>query len=126
MNIGSIALTRVVRRQIKLKFNNFASARILVHSEIELEAGNGCHSEPSHISVADRRASDVAPFSGLISSIPPAVENLPRRESGGKPSRSYIRRISARGMGAQSEHARHLATLQKAERDLVIVSFCFL
>ncbi|KAM0753665.1 hypothetical protein T439DRAFT_160529 [Meredithblackwellia eburnea MCA 4105] len=128
VNVGSVALTRVVRKQIKLKFDNFASSRVVGDFEWNetFVASHGGSSSFRRESDTTRRDShnNGSNWGGstMYHGSNQSNSQVPRRESRNSVSRSNIRKMSVAGLGAQSEHARQLATLQKAERDLVIIS----
>ncbi|KAI5479794.1 starch phosphorylase, glycosyltransferase family 35 protein [Pseudohyphozyma bogoriensis] len=101
VNFGSIALTRIVRGQIKQKFE-------------QLQKSESQWTQESIVSIPadDRRRSSAGQSGG-------------RRESAngtGTRSRNNIRNMSRDGIGSQVAQARQIMLLQKAERDLVVIS----
>lgn len=103
LNISSIALARLVARQVRLKVQGLATSRVsgeFTWASLSMAAGSK-HS-PTTATVGE------------------TSDHL--REASTALSRAEIRQLAEEAPGALSEQARQIRVLQKAERDLVVVS----
>jgi hypothetical protein len=105
--MGSLGLARVLRRQININLSQFRSPSMFTDMLDSNELlGMELVKNPSPPTMGSR----LAIHSGSL-------------ERSFQPSRSEIRQIaSLQENGVEGERAKHIMILQKAERDLVVVS----